>query len=462
MITRARRQKLFPWYYQLSHKTRQRLTGVFVLSLAIHCLVLLSLSGVVVFKYFKRPPAQFATPPPPKDRIEPRKLEYKVKVSEQQKKSGRPSATPRLTAQSLGAISLPEVKTVLKPVPTKSMSSLASFGLGGIGGGLGGGTGAGGLGLGVSQVNFFGINDRGERIAFLVDCSLSMLEDPKGGVRGYEAVKGELVKYVNRLSEGTFFNIIMFGSDVDLFKPKMTLANAAVKGEVENWVKPYNKDYGRLGNLYNNWRPNPNAGDYYAGGTMATGGSTRMDLALAAAFDQGADTIFILTDGAPMVGRILIGKEREKYDKMVADWYKNQREPSAAELKQAAQAQAAWNAQIEAETANRAKRGLPPKIVENAGSPGGRPGPPSMGYWTMSEIADHIKELREDLYNDKKRKPPRIHCVSYLADPGAESFLRELSSNNHGRFRKIKPLVKPINTAGRVAKPIIRMGDSIK
>lgn len=468
MISRSKRQKLFPWYYQLSHKTRQRLTGVFVISLAIHCLVLLSLSGVVVFRHFKQPPVQFTTPPPPKERIEPRKLEFKVKVAEQQKKSGRPSATPRLTAQSIGAISLPEVKTHLKPVPTKAVSSLASFGIGGIGGGLGGGTGAGGLGLGVSQVNFFGVTERGERIAFLVDCSLSMLEDLKGGVRGYEAVKAELVKYVNRLSEGTFFNIIMFASDVDLFKPKMTLANASVKGEVEKWVAPYNKDYGRLGNLYGNWRPGINKADFFAGGRMATGGSTRMDLALAAAFDQGADTIFILSDGAPSVGKILVGKERVKYDKMVANWSKTHPPPpppSAAEIKAWERASAAWSAQVAAEAASRTSRGLPPKIVENGGGgpPGlgwGWSGPPGMGSWSTPEIFDHIKDLREDLYNDLKKKPPRIHCVSYLADASGEQFLRDLAIKNHGRFRKIKPLVRPINEAHRQPKPIIRMGAS--
>src|ERR1051325_4476545 len=176
-VNRRTRQKLFPWYYRLSPTAQKRLTGVFFLSLAIHCALLMSVSSVVVFHYFKRPPAQFKTPPPPSERIEPRKLEYKVRVEEQQKKSGRPIVTPRLTAQSIGSISLPEVKTELKPTPNKAISSLTSFGGSGIGDGLGGGTGSGGLGLGVSMVNFFGITDRGERIALLVDVSLSMLED---------------------------------------------------------------------------------------------------------------------------------------------------------------------------------------------------------------------------------------------------------------------------------------------
>jgi hypothetical protein len=351
---------------------------------------------------------------------------------------------------------LPEVKTELKPIATKAVSSLTSFGGSGFGEGLGGGTGAGGLGLGVSQVNFFGITDRGERIAFLVDCSLSMLEDPKGGIPGYEAVKAELVKYVNRLSEGTFFNVIMFATDVDVFQPKMTLANAGAKEDLEKWIKPYNKDWknNRLGNLYNNWRRfQDHAGDYYAGGLPASGGSTRMDLALAAAFDMGADTIFILSDGLPVVGKILTGKEKERYDKMIEEWYKthkkqieNWKGPTEKEQKAIQKAQEQWQAQIQAENDARAKKGLPPKIFEGGrGGPGwGPPPPPGPGSWTAEEIMDHLEKLQKEMYLDKKRKPPRIHCVGYLADPAAEQFLRNLASSNHGRFRKIKPLVKPI------------------
>lgn len=448
-MNRATRQKLFPWYYSMSRRTRQRLTGVFVISLAIHCVFLAGMGGVVVFRYFKRPPAHFKSPPPPAERIEPRKLEYKVRVEEQQKKSGRPVVTPRLTAQSVGAISLPEVKTELKPTPNKALSSLTSFGGSGIGEGLGGGTGSGGLGLGVSQVNFFGITDRGERIAFLVDVSLSMLEDEKGGIPGYEAVKTELAKMVNKLSDGTFFNVIMFGNDVDIFRPKMILASPDIKEELGKWLKPYNMDWknGRLGNLYNNWRPfTQHQGDYYAGGIMAAGGSTRLDLALAAAFEQGADTIFILTDGVPVVGKLLQGKEKEDYDKQVEIWRKTHREhePTQAEKKQQERAKEAWLKQIEKENADRAKRGLPPKITEAGRSWGGGPGPPGMGSWTTAEILDHLKKLQKDVYESQKRKPPRIHCVGYQTDAGPEQFLKELAYDNHGRFRRMKALVKPI------------------
>ncbi len=46
---------------------------------------------------------------------------------------------------------------------------------------LGSGTGSGGLGLGTSTVSFFGIQAAGERIAFIIDLSRSMVEDDKGG-----------------------------------------------------------------------------------------------------------------------------------------------------------------------------------------------------------------------------------------------------------------------------------------
>lgn len=434
-----------PW---LTKRRRRLLWNVFFGSVLLHVVLLIVGGSLVVYRHYFQREVQFKAPPPAK-RIDPRKLEYKVRVEEQQKKSGRPLIQPRLSAQRVSDISLPEVKVDIEPVRQKlAASTLKSFGGTGIGSGLGGGQGQGGLGLGVSQVNFFGITDRGERIAFLVDCSKSMLEDQRGGMAGYEAVKTELTKMVNKLSEGTFFNVYMFGDDVDVFQPKLMLASPRIKEELVKWIKPYNADWkqGKLGNLYRNWRPFLNhPGDYYAGGIPAAGGSTRLDLALAAAFEQGADTIFILTDGVPVIAKLLTGKEREEYDKVVEDWKKRNksRELTQIEKKMQERAREEYEEKKRKETERRAKKGIAPKIVEQGGGYGG-PGPPTMGSWSQAEVLDHLKQLEKLYYKDKGKKPPKIHCVAYQTDPGAEQFLKELAYGHRGRFRQIKALVKPI------------------
>src|SRR4051812_884175 len=110
-------------------KQRKPMTATFLLSLAIHGALIAGFGSIVVFQYFKRPPVQFKTPPPPQiQKIDPRKLEYKVKMQQSQKKSGRPSVSPRLTSAGVGAISLPDIKSTMAPTPNKVLSNLASFG----------------------------------------------------------------------------------------------------------------------------------------------------------------------------------------------------------------------------------------------------------------------------------------------------------------------------------------------
>jgi hypothetical protein len=89
---------------------------------------------------------------------------------------------------------------------------------------------------------------------------------------------------------------------------------------------------------------------------------------------------------------------------------------------------------------------LAPKIQEQGsrGIGGGGPSPPGMGAWSTAEILTHIEMLEKQFYTDAKKKPPRIHCVGYQSDPGAEEFLKSLAYGHHGRFRRIKALVKPI------------------
>ena len=217
-------------------KRKQPILGTFSLSVIIHAAVIALLGGVVVFKVLERPPAQFKPPPPPAKttKIEPRKLQHRIKIREQQQNSGRPRVSPRLTANRVSGISLPEIEVDPAAAPVKSNIQKnigKSFSMGGLGTGLGSGTGSGGLGLGTSTVSFFGIQAAGERIAFVIDLSRSMVEDDKGGLNGINVLKSELKGMVEKLNDGTFFNLIFFDENVDIFKPKLVVAKPATKKE---------------------------------------------------------------------------------------------------------------------------------------------------------------------------------------------------------------------------------------
>ena len=70
-----------------------------------------------------------------------------------------------------------------EPVKTNLQKNVGkSLSLAGLGTGLGSGTGSGGLGIGTSTVSFFGIQARGERIAFVIDLSRSMVQGIRAGL----------------------------------------------------------------------------------------------------------------------------------------------------------------------------------------------------------------------------------------------------------------------------------------
>jgi von Willebrand factor type A domain len=448
---------------ELATKRKQPLLGTFSVSVLIHAAIIAILGGVVVFKVFERPPAQFKPPPPPAKttKIEPRKLQHRIKIREQQQNSGRPRVSPRLTANRVSGISLPEIDVDPMAAPVKSNIQKnigKNFSMGGLGSGLGSGTGSGGLGLGTSTVSFFGIQAAGERIAFVVDLSRSMVEDDKGGLNGINVLKSELKGMVEKLNDGTFFNLIFFDSDVDIFKPKLVVAKPGSKKEAADFISPYYSDFGKevLQKYSQDDRSWPSATrlhNYNLPMFEATakyvnpgGGNTQIDAPLAAAFQMQADTIFIISDGAPTFERALFGKELEEFQRRVAEAADRKAKLSAKELERMEKsnkesAEKYWK-DIDAENAKRARRGLPPKVFENGG-PGGVGFDVGRPTLTPSQIIDYIHAIAVEVYGDPK-KMPKIYTVAYGADAGGDAFLQSLAREFHGRYRKIRGLAPPV------------------
>jgi hypothetical protein len=393
----------------------------------VHAAALFLFGSWVVFRHFFHNEARFVVPPELVKTIEPRNLKYKVQLQEQQRRSGRPRIQPRLSARRVSEFSLPDVPVEMATVE-RMQSQMKSFGRAGVGAGLGGGMGSGGLGLSASTVKFFGITDRGERIAFLIDISLSMVEDDKGGEAGFEKLKLEIGDMIEGLNPGTFFNLILFGDKVDLFEQQMVLASDGNKKKTREFLDPYLKGIAesqeRSGNILKNYEP----GIEGIKSSEEHPGRTRMDLAVTAAFEQTADVIFLISDGRPDIVKQLEGKELEQFQDRREKWI--EKNPNYREE---------YQAQRDKDNADRARKGLPPKVVE---LPPGAPRPP---IWTDKEILEHIETVGKVTYKEKGRPLPRVNCVAYdCTTPEEENFMKMMSREFRGKFKRAKSLAPPI------------------
>jgi len=131
--------------------------------------------------------------------------------------------------------------------------------------------------------SFFGIRVISHRVIFILDISGSMeerLRTPYLGEQGetrLEFAKREMIAAIERLEKGTFFNLVTFSNDSNLWTPSgMALSTPENIASAVGYAQK-----------------------------MRAGGGTNLFGALRAAFaDPEVDTIFVLSDGEPSIGQI--------------------------------------------------------------------------------------------------------------------------------------------------------------
>ena len=446
-----------PKLFQRKKKTVKVKTVVqrsIAFSIGLHGVLLFVAAVWVVSHIFYNRESTFSGQPPPMKAYEPRKLEFKVKVSKQQRSSSRPSMAPRMVASKLTTgLALPEIKMDPKIVKTTFQPKFKAFGGTGLGAGLGTGYGEGGFGDGVSSINFFGIRARGEKTAVLVDVSVSMVEPQKGGPQGFARVKQRVDEVIDSLAEGTLFNVIVFADAASEFDKQMVIANKDNKTRAKLFLRPFNSE-GNFGLDQGNVQ---SSGE----GLRAFGGTTRLDLALSTAFMQGADTIMIISDGLPQVKKGWNAQQMGAFQQQQAAWMQQnaaavQAFDAAAVAAPAAPAQKVWvpPTPARAPAAAPLKEGAPIdkgspaipghwQVIVPHGGGAARPAPPPIpdpGFWTLTDFIEHLR-LLQDAYNAKKgQKPPVVHCIGYMIDNDGNAFLQGLAHHFKGEYRRVAKL----------------------
>lgn len=432
----------------------RRVTGSLplLITVIVHSVAILVAAFLVVQETIIAKKKTFEAPPLTENTAQ-RKVERRVQIA--RRTAGGAQASPvsnqRIFSSAADALALP-------PLPDLPSSSASMFGGGfgdigagaglASGAGLGTGLGAGTVGFGMSAVNFFGLQKGGERLVFIIDAGSSMVQPQRGDYPGYERVKSELAKLVGNLSPSTLFNVLVFERAVDAFDTRLIPASLDAKDRVFQWIEPYwqleNGQVAQRGTFRSNYIPD-------TVDLPSDGGDSRLDLALAAAFEMGADTIFVITDGTPSIQRAVTPEQEAAYERAKTD-YKTERatydtsERSLREMEAYHQKKKTWEAQRDKINADRRQRGLPPMAtLSGIGgapvAPGPRPPARPLSYYSGEEIVAYAKKKARERYASAKKSLPTINVVGYSASTKNFAFIQTLTkafpnsvARNLGKF----------------------------
>lgn len=441
-------------FYKLSQRRRKQLLRIAGIVGAAHLVALAIFGGYVVMTNLRDEPATFTTPPPVRT-YEPRQLEHKVKVQKRQRSSSRPAVVPRIVSTKLSDLALPEVKVDPKLVNTTFQPKFKAVSGKGLGAGLGTGYGTAGFGEGISNVDFFGIQARGERLAILVDVSISMVEDERGGVEGFVRVKNRVDQVIDALRDGTLFTLIVFADGCSQFAPELLHASAETRQRAKAYLRPFNT-LGNYGHDGGNYTGSPN-------GLPATGGTTRLDLALGAAMDRGCDTLLIISDGMPQVEKAVSAEQMRAYQERVSRWQTENAGSIAAFNEAQPVTRKVWVPPQPARPAvpaskQKLKEGQPPprdipaqparegywrEVTDHGGAHRPQPPPaPKSEKWTLADFVEHINKMHEAVYKPQGRKLPQVHTIGYMIDKEGHEFLQRLARQFQGQYRRVQTLRK--------------------
>lgn len=224
----------------------------------------------------------------------------------------------KISSAVAGNIAIPNTTSTIANLSNLAATSGMMSGTPGTGGGFGGGKGRGhgpgvgdGFGPGSSPgftAKFLGLLSNGNNIIFCIDTSGSMRTNLS--TEGIATLKREFKNVLTSLPPATEFNIICFGHNGDIFKPKSVSATTENKNAALFWFEGYyggaSADFGRTRTEKYGRAGKDSQGIEYVPLEPAdvkelagTEGGSRIDLAMVAAFERKPSTIYVISDGAP-------------------------------------------------------------------------------------------------------------------------------------------------------------------
>ena len=346
--------------------------------------------------------------------------------------------------KAVGNIAVAQVDVDL---PSMEQGFTVSAGLGGLGGGsLLSGT-RGNIGIGLSDVNIFGLKTRAERILFVIDANRRMLTDAKGGLNSYNVIKDEISDMVGNLSAGTLFNVMLYDHrNFIRFKSNLVPSGSTVHNELVTWISQINTDANRTGlaGVSGVERPRLSAfkNNEMQNNLEWSHGYNDTAFITQVAIEQNADSIFIITGyhrgfdtlAAPPSAKLLQEWENlrssEEYTRQLALY--EQEVPDM--IKRIDNELARINS-------DRISRGLPERVLKkrrddvrgNANELGLEwrnphpPGGPGHMDIDRSKGIQYFKELLKYRFTDKGAKAPSINVILFLA--GDEEYASEWENN---------------------------------
>jgi hypothetical protein len=281
-----------------------------------------------------------------------------------------------------------------------------------------------------------------------------MVEEERGGPAGYIQVKRRVEEVVDALSELSMFNLIVFADAATALHPQLVIANAENRNQAKLFVRPFNTE-GNWGLTQGNVKESDK-------GLDAGGGTTRLDLALTAAFEQNADTILVISDGIPKVEKVWTDEQRAQFRETQRRWSEENAERvatwDAANVAYAASGEVVsekiWVPPVEPQKGG-LKEGRAPQVAREGHwqtverrigghiqHPGPRPEPPKAepGWWTLADFVQHLSMLYDGVYVPKGQPQPTIHCIGYQIDKDGHAFLQALAKQYHGQYRRVQRL----------------------
>ena len=402
-------------------KMNPMLLNVLLISFGIHVLALFILGGITVVRYVIPDEADFEEPPP--ERQEKPPPDVKVEVKPQPKSQSQPLDSLRM--KQVGEVAIDSVDVDL---PEMGDSFTVNGNLGDVGGGalLGGASGR--IGLGMSDINIFGVKTRAERVLFAVDASKRMLVDKKGGLNSYNRIKEEITSMTGNLSAGTLFNVVFYyRGKIKFFKEQPVPAGKDVVEELKKWIAPINKDINSIG-LSGTRKPDLKfLKDEPVHKALPTNNwrARNENLYLAQVFlEQPVDAVFVITgnhDGYQSIERPLTKEEKEDWQEKRSDPdYKEQlREYKKERRKLAKKARA----KLKEVNKRRAKRGIPPKVIRGSliramgikgevRHPGRRPN----RYISQRDVERYFAQLERVLRDEREGEAPSYNVILFLAE----------------------------------------------